>query len=90
MNLGAIVTKTKGIATHIMHIIGTVIKFLSINSKLSTKKKAKIATTNFHITAEGTKSLSFANLAIFALIANPRAVIKPNKSPKILPSCIES
>ena len=41
MNLGAIVTRTKGMATHIMHIKGIKIKSFSINSKLSTKKKAK-------------------------------------------------
>ena len=45
INLGAIVTKTKGIATHITHIKGIKMISLSINSKFSTKKKANIATT---------------------------------------------
>ena len=40
INLGAIVTKTKGIATHITHINGTIIRSFSTRSKLSTKKKA--------------------------------------------------
>ena len=55
-------------------------------SKFSTKKKANIATTSFPITADGTKSLSLANLARFAFIARPSAVTKPNKSPTILPT----
>ena len=36
INLGAIVTKTKGIATHITHIKGTIIRSFSISAKLST------------------------------------------------------
>ena len=49
--------------------------------KLSTKKKAKTATQSLPITADGTKSLFLAYLAITALQARPKAVIKPNKSP---------
>ena len=90
INLGAIVTMTKGIATHITHIAGIIIKSVSINSKFSTKKKAKIATHNLPKTADGTKSLFLAYLARFALMANPKAVIKPNMSPNIFPSCKES
>ena len=45
------------------------------------EKNAKIATQSLPITAEGTKSLSLANLAITALHAKPNAVINPNKSP---------
>ena len=81
MNLGAIVTNTKGIATHITHIKGTIIKSVPSREKLSTKKKAKTATQSLPITADGTKSLFLAYLAITALQARPKAVIKPNKSP---------
>ena len=81
INLGAIVTSTKGIATHITHIKGTNIKSVPTREKVSTKKKAKIATQSLPITAEGTKSRFLANLAITALPASPKAVIKPNKSP---------
>ena len=81
INLGAIVTKTKGIATHIMHIKGTIIISYSTKVKDSTKNKAKIATQSFPITAEGTRSLFLAYLAITALQAKPKAVIIPNKSP---------
>ena len=90
INLGAIVTKTKGIATHIIHIKGIINLSLLTNSKLSTKKKAKIATINFPITAEGTKSLSLAYLARVALHARPSAVRKPKKSPRKFPKLIVS
>ena len=39
INLGAMVTNTKGIATHITHIKGTIIKSVPSREKLSTKKK---------------------------------------------------
>ena len=81
INLGAIVTKTNGIATHMTHIKGTNIRSLPFKSKLSTKKNANTATSNLPITAEGTRSLSFANLANTALVARPKAVIKPKISP---------
>ena len=81
INLGAIVTKTKGIATHITHINGIKIKSVSTRAKVSTKKKAKIATHSFPITADGTRSLFLAYLAMTALQARPKAVIIPNKSP---------
>ena len=84
INLGAIVTKTKGKATHITHIKGTIIKSSSISSKLSTKDTANIATRSLPITAAGTRSLFFADLTITAPTPNPRAVISPNKSPKKL------
>ena len=63
MNLGAIVTNTKGIATHITHINGIKIISFPINSNLSTKKNANMATHNLPITADGTRSLSLAYLA---------------------------
>ena len=81
INRGAIVTNTKGIATHMTHITGTIIKSVPTREILSTKKKAKIATQSLPITADGTKSLFLAYLAITALQASPKAVIIPNKSP---------
>ena len=86
INLGAMVTKTNGIATHITHINGMTILSVPNNSKFSTKKNANIATTSFPITAEGTKSTFFAYRAKLALMAKPKAVIKPKRSPKIFPN----
>ena len=54
INLGAIVTKTKGIATHKMHIKGTIIRSFSKRAKLSMKNKAKVATNSLPTTAAGT------------------------------------
>ena len=62
MYLGAIVTKTKGIATHKTHIRGIIIKSLLARIKLSIKNRAKIATNNFPITAAGTKFFVFADV----------------------------
>ena len=81
MNLGAIVTKTKGIATHRIHIRGIIIKSLLTRTKLSIKNKAKIATNNFPTTAAGTKFFVFADLMIVAPTAKPSAVINPKISP---------
>ena len=81
MNLGAMVTKTKGMATHITHIKGTIKRSLPTRLKFSTKKSANIATQSFPITAEGTRSLSFAKRARTALHARPKAVINPKISP---------
>ena len=58
INLGAIVTKTNGIATHMIHIMGIIYKSLSIRIKLSIKNKAKVATINFPTTAAGTRFLT--------------------------------
>ena len=41
INLGAMVTKTNGIATHITHIKGTIIRSVPIREKLSIKKRQK-------------------------------------------------
>ena len=90
INLGAIVTRTKGRATHITHIKGTIIISFSTNSKLSTKKKANIATQSLPATAEGTRSTFLAYLARLALTAKPRAVMKPKISPRKFPNSIES
>ena len=69
MNLGAIVTSTKGIATHITHIKGTIIRSLSNSAKLSINRRANMATINFPTTAAGIKFLSFADLMVTAPIA---------------------
>ena len=90
INLGAIVTRTNGIATHITHIKGTIKMSFSTNLKLSTKKRANIATKSLPITAEGTISTSFEYLAKFAHTANPKAVMKPKISPRKFPNLIES
>ena len=82
INLGAIVISTNGIATHKIHIKGTIKISVSISSKLSTKNRANIATQSFPITAEGTRFLSLADLTTTAPIAKPVAVINPNMSPK--------
>ena len=79
INRGAIVTRTKGKATHIIHINGTTIMSLPANSKLSTKKNANIATQSLPITAEGTRSTFLAYLARLAFTAKPKAVMKPTK-----------
>ena len=81
MNLGAIVTNTNGIATHIIHISGTMIKSSLVSTKLSMNSKANKATISLPTTAAGIKFLSFADLIVTAPIANPSAVIKPNISP---------
>ena len=90
MNLGAIVTNTNGIATHIMHINGIMIKSPPVSTKLSINSRANRATISFPTTAAGIKFLSFADLIVTAPTAKPKAVIKPNISPKKLPNCIES
>ena len=81
INLGAIVTKTNGIATQRIHINGTMIKSFSTQVKLSMKIKAKVATNSFPITAAGTKFLDFADLIVTAPTARPIAVINPKISP---------
>ena len=90
INLGAIVTRTKGMATHKIHITGTIIISLFKRSKLLTKINAKSAVPSLPNTAAGTRSLLFAYLAKFALIAKPKAVRKPNISPIIFPNWRES
>ena len=81
INLGAIVTSTKGIATQRTHIKGTIIRSFLLSKKLSIKNRAKIATNNLPITAAGTKFLVLADLIVIAPIAKPIAVIKPKMSP---------
>ena len=81
INLGAIVTKTKGIATHMIHIIGIIYKSLSIRIKLSIKNKAKVATNNLPTTAAGTKFFVLPDLIVTAPTAKPIAVINPSTSP---------
>ena len=90
INLGAIVIRTKGIATHITPIIGITYKSIPSNLRFSTKNIANIATNSFPITAAGTKFLFLAYLIIMALNASHNAVIKPNISPKKFPIFTES
>ena len=81
INLGAIVTRTKGIATQRIHITGTIIRSLSISAKLSIKNKAKVATNNFPTTAAGTRFFVLADLIVTAPTAKPNAVTNPKISP---------
>ena len=81
INLGAIVTKTKGIATQRIHIKGIIKRSLPERTKLSMKNKAKVATNNLPTTAAGTKFFVLADLMVTAPTARPNAVINPNKSP---------
>ena len=81
INLGAIVTNTNGIATHRMHIKGTIIRSLFSRTKLSIKNNAKVATNNLPITAAGTKFFDFADRIVTAPTARPIAVINPKTSP---------
>ena len=53
-------------------------------------KSANNATQPLPMIAAGSKSLSFADLIKTAFTANPVAVIKAIKSPKIFPNCSES
>ena len=81
INLGAMVTRTKGIATQRIHIRGIINKSLSTKIKLSIKNNAKVATNNLPTTAAGTKFLVLADLIVTAPTARPKAVINPNISP---------
>ena len=81
MNLGAIVANTNGIATHKIHINGTMNISWSTSIKLSIKNNAKVATINLPTTAAGTKFFVFADLIVTAPTANPIAVTNPNISP---------
>ena len=81
INLGAIVTNTKGIATHKIHINGTMSWSVPTKAKLSIKSNAKVATNNYHTTAAGTRFLFFAALIITAPTARPIAVTNPKTSP---------
>ena len=81
INLGAIVTNTKGIATHTIHIKGTIIRSSSTRAKLSIKNNANIATNILPTNAAGIKFYDFADLAVTAPTAKPNAVINPKISP---------
>ena len=63
INLGAIVTNTKGIATQRIHINGTIIKSLFSSIKLSIKNNANVATNSLPTTAAGTKFFDLADLS---------------------------
>ena len=78
--LGAKVIRTKGIATHTMHIIGIIIASLPFRIRLSVKKSAINVTNNLPIIAEGTKLIFLADLIITAPIAKPAAQTNPKIS----------
>ena len=88
--LGAKVIRTKGIATHMIHISGIMIESLPFKTKLSAKKRAINVTINLPIIAEGTRLIFFADRIITAPIANPVAQINPKKFPKTSPLSKES
>ena len=90
MYLGAKVIKTKGIATHMMHISGIMIESLPFKIKLSANIIAINVTINLPILAEGTRLIFFADLIITAPTAKPVAQINPKKFPKISPLSKES
>ena len=84
--LGANVTSTKGIATHIMHISGIIVKSLPSNFNWSANKRAIKETNNFPNIADGTRLIFFADLMITAPTAKPVAHTKPKKFPKKSPA----
>ena len=90
MYLGAKVIRTKGIATHMIHISGIMIESLPFKIKLSAKKRAINVTINLPIIAEGTRLIFFADLIITAPTAKPVAQINPKKFPKTSPLSKES
>ena len=90
MYLGAKVIKTKGIATHMMHISGMMIESFPSNTRLSANKRATNVTINLPIIAEGTRLIFFADLIITAPTAKPVAQINPKKFPKTSPLLKES
>ena len=90
MNLGAKVIRTKGIATHMMHISGIMIESFPFKTKLSANKRAINVTINLPIIAEGTRLIFFADLMMTAPTAKPVAQINPKKFPKTSPLSKES
>ena len=90
MYLGAKVIKTKGIATHMIHISGIMIESFPFKAKLSVNKSAINVTINLPIIAEGTKLIFFADLIITAPTAKPVAQINPKTFPKTSPLSKES
>jgi len=90
MYLGAKVIKTKGIATHMMHISGIMIESFPSNTRLSANYRAINVTINLPIIAEGTRLIFFADLIITAPTAKPVAQINPKKFPKTSPLLKES
>ena len=90
MYLGAKVIKTKGIATHMIHISGIIIESFPFKTKLSANKRAINVTINLPIIAEGTRLIFFADLTMTAPTAKPIAQINPKKFPKTSPLSKES
>ena len=75
INLGAIVIKTKGIATHMTPINGIIKMSLSTKAILSMKNKAKIATKSLPITAAGTKFLCLASVSYTHLTLPTKRIV---------------
>ena len=90
MYLRAKVIRTKGIATHMIHISGIMIVSFPFKTKLSVNKRAINVTINLPIIAEGTRLIFFADLIITAPTAKPVAQISPKKFPKTSPLSKES
>ena len=90
MNLGAKVIKTKGIATHMIHIRGIMIVSFPFKTKLSANKRAIKVTISLPIMAEGTRLIFFADLIITAPTAKPVAQTNPKTFPKTSPLSKES
>ena len=90
MYLGAKVIRTKGIATHMIHISGIMIESFPFKTKLSANKRAINVTINLPIIAEGTRLIFFADLMMTAPTAKPVAQINPKKFPKTSPLSKES
>ena len=84
------VIKTKGIATHMIHISGIIIESFPFKTKLSANKSAINVTISLPIIAEGTRLIFFADLIITAPTAKPVAQINPKKFPKRSPLSKES
>ena len=90
MYLGAKVIRTKGIATHMIHISGIMIESFPFKTKLSANKRAINVTINLPIIAEGTKLTFLADLIMTAPVAMPNAQISPKRLPFITPLSKES
>ncbi len=88
--LGAKVSRTNGIATQAMPIVGIMNKSFPSILSLSTKISAINATNNLPIIAEGTKFNCFADLIITVPAAKPKAQINPKKFPLKSPFSNES
>ena len=86
INLGAIVTNTKVIATYRMHIKGTIIKSSFSRTKLSMKNRAKVATNNLPTTSSVINFLDYSQRIVPYPTATPIAFIITKISPYKFPN----